>query len=320
MALIKCAECGKEISDKATTCIHCGCPIEKELICNECGNKLNKNDKVCKCCGCPIKSKSKEENSSTSIFTKIWLIICIILCFLISGINFFNIFNIYIQQIVIGNLNTNIMGILALMLGVSYILLLKKTNKKNFAMLVAINILVFVYNMFSFQILINLLYILCAITNTLITFIVIRKSINSTNFDIKENIPVLVIFIILLGLILIFPKSDSDNSNDYYEEDIELTENELKVYNTLVDIYFDRAYNPQAIRVVSGNTLFGFKISGTNQVGATITNCISLMPANYRDEDTCSSVHDDVSKDTEWYIDVYKINQKLKEYWENRGM
>lgn len=30
MALIKCSECGKEISDKAKTCIYCGCPIEKE--------------------------------------------------------------------------------------------------------------------------------------------------------------------------------------------------------------------------------------------------------------------------------------------------
>ena len=29
MALIKCSECGKEISDKATTCIHCGCPVSK---------------------------------------------------------------------------------------------------------------------------------------------------------------------------------------------------------------------------------------------------------------------------------------------------
>lgn len=27
MALIKCAECGKEISDKAAACVHCGCPI-----------------------------------------------------------------------------------------------------------------------------------------------------------------------------------------------------------------------------------------------------------------------------------------------------
>ena len=37
MALIKCCECGKEISDKATTCIHCGCTIEKKYICPECG-------------------------------------------------------------------------------------------------------------------------------------------------------------------------------------------------------------------------------------------------------------------------------------------
>lgn len=30
MALIKCSECGKEISDKAMECIHCGCPIERK--------------------------------------------------------------------------------------------------------------------------------------------------------------------------------------------------------------------------------------------------------------------------------------------------
>lgn len=28
MALIKCKECGKEFSDKANACIHCGCPID----------------------------------------------------------------------------------------------------------------------------------------------------------------------------------------------------------------------------------------------------------------------------------------------------
>ena len=27
MALIKCPDCGKEVSDKAKNCIHCGCPL-----------------------------------------------------------------------------------------------------------------------------------------------------------------------------------------------------------------------------------------------------------------------------------------------------
>ena len=29
MALIKCPECGKKVSDKANTCIHCGYPLEE---------------------------------------------------------------------------------------------------------------------------------------------------------------------------------------------------------------------------------------------------------------------------------------------------
>lgn len=32
MALIKCPECGKEISDKASSCPNCGCPIEKTEV------------------------------------------------------------------------------------------------------------------------------------------------------------------------------------------------------------------------------------------------------------------------------------------------
>lgn len=31
MSLIKCPECQKEVSDKAKTCIHCGCPIQIEI-------------------------------------------------------------------------------------------------------------------------------------------------------------------------------------------------------------------------------------------------------------------------------------------------
>ncbi len=58
MALTKCKECGHEVSDKASTCPNCGCPIEKGLVCNECGTSLSCEDKICPNCGNPI----KEEN------------------------------------------------------------------------------------------------------------------------------------------------------------------------------------------------------------------------------------------------------------------
>lgn len=32
MALINCPECGKQISDKAPACIHCGYPIQTEQV------------------------------------------------------------------------------------------------------------------------------------------------------------------------------------------------------------------------------------------------------------------------------------------------
>lgn len=56
MALIKCAECGKEISDKASACIHCGCPIEEseKIYCEECGKEIILTDEICKNCGRPI--------------------------------------------------------------------------------------------------------------------------------------------------------------------------------------------------------------------------------------------------------------------------
>lgn len=35
MALIKCCECGKEISDKAAVCVNCGCPVSETISKNE---------------------------------------------------------------------------------------------------------------------------------------------------------------------------------------------------------------------------------------------------------------------------------------------
>lgn len=52
MALIKCPECGKEVSEKAKTCVNCGYPIEEYLI--EIIDKEKKS--VCPLCGSEIKS------------------------------------------------------------------------------------------------------------------------------------------------------------------------------------------------------------------------------------------------------------------------
>ena len=47
MALIKCEECGKEISDKAKVCVNCGCPITNkkiEMTSSEIGIDLTKEN------------------------------------------------------------------------------------------------------------------------------------------------------------------------------------------------------------------------------------------------------------------------------------
>jgi hypothetical protein len=59
LALIKCAECNKEISDKATACPGCGCPIIESLPlglpetveCLDCKEGYPFNDQVCPHCG-----------------------------------------------------------------------------------------------------------------------------------------------------------------------------------------------------------------------------------------------------------------------------
>lgn len=67
MALIKCPECGKEISDRASTCPNCGCPIETEekrtkieieekaeqnlVPCTKCGHWNEAGTTYCEKCG-----------------------------------------------------------------------------------------------------------------------------------------------------------------------------------------------------------------------------------------------------------------------------
>lgn len=53
MALIQCPECGREVSDMAQNCPHCGAPIKMQdkKFCQHCGAPIDKECVVCPKCG-----------------------------------------------------------------------------------------------------------------------------------------------------------------------------------------------------------------------------------------------------------------------------
>ena len=61
MALIKCEECGQMVSDKASACPHCGCPVEKPMVCLECGQAIAEGDLYCQKCGSPLNQNTQPQ-------------------------------------------------------------------------------------------------------------------------------------------------------------------------------------------------------------------------------------------------------------------
>lgn len=64
MALIKCKSCGKEISDKSTKCVHCGCDTDYSItyFCPECGKEF---DNI-KCMNCGYSPNNKKDTTNRS--------------------------------------------------------------------------------------------------------------------------------------------------------------------------------------------------------------------------------------------------------------
>ena len=66
MALLECPECGGKVSDNATICPHCGCPIEQPQshgkVCPECGAKAMIHDAKCINCGYPFAKLVEDAN------------------------------------------------------------------------------------------------------------------------------------------------------------------------------------------------------------------------------------------------------------------
>lgn len=74
MALIKCPECGKSVSDKTDKCVHCGFPIYMKVNmtmgkqkCSFCGTLNEGYDKYCTNCGAPLEETEKEEKKEEKV-------------------------------------------------------------------------------------------------------------------------------------------------------------------------------------------------------------------------------------------------------------
>ena len=66
MALINCTECGKEISDQAEMCIHCGNPMKKKetMFCSKCGKAIDKDAIVCPHCGVATSNYHRQQQQA----------------------------------------------------------------------------------------------------------------------------------------------------------------------------------------------------------------------------------------------------------------
>ena len=66
MALIKCKECGSEISSTAKSCPHCGYKNDNK-VCPECGSDVGTKEKVCSSCGFPLQKKNTQNIISDNL-------------------------------------------------------------------------------------------------------------------------------------------------------------------------------------------------------------------------------------------------------------
>lgn len=59
MAIIKCPDCGGDVSTSSSQCVHCGCKIS---VCPDCGNVMLGENNVCSACGYDsLKKKTESE-------------------------------------------------------------------------------------------------------------------------------------------------------------------------------------------------------------------------------------------------------------------
>ena len=68
MAIIKCPECGHQVSDKAATCPSCGVGIHGKVTkCPECGEVVFNDQPLCPNCHCPLEQKNVNQSATIDV-------------------------------------------------------------------------------------------------------------------------------------------------------------------------------------------------------------------------------------------------------------
>lgn len=75
MALIKCPNCGQDISDKAKKCVHCGKILIDDKpatkVCSDCGKENPIDATECIHCGCPFEEEKAIESAPVQVMTEV---------------------------------------------------------------------------------------------------------------------------------------------------------------------------------------------------------------------------------------------------------
>ena len=314
MALIKCKECNKEISDKAKKCPHCG--FENNIItCPECKKEIENNVNTCPNCGFEIQKENKQVKGKFNVGIMIWLVICVIACFGMAFLDY------YAKFIAIGEVV--IMPYLAILLAISYIVLLVNKNKISLYILLVINVIILLYNIPTIGMFISLLNVGCAIINAVITSLVVRKSLNKDKLNLLGIIAYITTIIILIVIFIFNFSNNSNNSNNN-----NLSSEEQQIFNTIISfIERNDFYNPSALRIMKlrieddgkDYPMLWVRMSGTNKFGGTINKCYKIY---YNDSGMGDEVNNDSCDLIFEYADgnveretIKKINAELENYW-----
>ena len=69
--IIKCPECGHQVSDRAKTCPSCGIEIAGKITrCPDCGEYIFKDDRECPNCHCSINASASEPAAEQSVVSQ----------------------------------------------------------------------------------------------------------------------------------------------------------------------------------------------------------------------------------------------------------